>query len=135
MKAIGKVKTVIAFAVGLLGVSNILAERDYDVKTVETIGGRVLSVENTTLSKRRGYWVQLMLQTDKEVIPVQLGPLWFIVKETPRIEANDTITVTGSRMMLDGRPAVIAADIAKGNELLKLRQNDGVPFWPLHHGG
>jgi hypothetical protein len=69
-----------------------------------------------------------MLQTDREVIPIHLGPLWFMVKETPRIEVNDTITVTGSRMMLDGRPVVIAADIAKGNALLKLRQNDGVPF-------
>jgi|SRR5690242_3648877 hypothetical protein len=133
MKAITKVMTVIAFAVALLGVPNILAERDYDLKTVETVGGRVLSVENTTPAKRRGYWTQLMLQTDKEVIPVQLGPFWFIVKETPRIEANDTISVTGSRMMLDGRPAIVAANIAKGNELLKLRQNDGVPFWPLHH--
>jgi hypothetical protein len=133
MKTITKVVLIIAIAIGLLGVSNILAERDYDVKTVETIGGRVLSVENTTPAKRRGYWVQLMLQTDREVIPIQLGPLWFIVKETPRIEANDTITVTGSRMMLDGRPAVIAAGIAKGNELLKLRQDNGVPFWPLHH--
>jgi hypothetical protein len=133
MKTITKVVLIIAIAIGLLGVSNILAERDYDVKTVETIGGRVLSVENTTPAKRRGYWVQLMLKTDREVIPIQLGPLWFIVKETPRIEANDTITVTGSRMMLDGRPAVIAAGIAKGNELLKLRQDNGVPFWPLHH--
>jgi hypothetical protein len=133
MKTITKVMLVIALTVGLLGVSAILAEREYDVKTVETITGRVLSVENITVPKRRGYLVQVMLQTDREVIPIHLGPLWFIVKETPRIEVNDIITVTGSRMMLDGRTVVVAADIAKGNELLKLRQNDGIPFWPLHH--
>lgn len=133
MKVITKIMAAVAFAVALLGVANVLAERDYDVKTVETVGGRVLSVERTTTARRRGYWVQLMLQTEKEVIPVQLGPDWFIVKETPRIEANDTISVTGSRMILDGRQAIVAADIAKGNEVLKLRQGDGVPFWPLHH--
>src|SRR5947207_8408311 len=121
MKAITKVMTMIAFAVGLSGTPDTLAQRDYDPKTVETISGKVLSIEKTTPAKKRGYWVDLMLQTGNETIPVQLGPAWYIDKQTPRIEANDTITVTGSRLTLDGRSAIIAADITKGNELLKLR--------------
>jgi hypothetical protein len=133
MKAITKVITIIAFAVGLLGISDTLAERDYDPKTVETIGGNVLSVEKITPAKRRGDWVQLMLQTQKETIAVQLGPAWYIDKQTPRIEANDTITVTGSRLTLDGRLAIVAADVTKGNELLKLRDDNGLPFWPRRH--
>ena len=133
MKMITKMIMAIAFSVGLLGIPNILAERDYDPKTVETVGGTVLSVEKITVANRRGYLVQVMLQTNKEIIPVHLGPAWFIVKETPRIDANDTISVTGSRMMFDGRQVIVAADIAKGNEVLKLRQDNGVPFWPLHH--
>ena len=130
MKAIIKAMTMIAFAVGLVGIPDTLAERDYDAKTVETIGGKVLSIENTTPAKRRGYWVQLMLQTGNETIAVQLGPAWYIDKQTPRIEANDTITVTGSRVTMDGRSAIVAAEITKGNELLKLRENNGIPFWP-----
>jgi hypothetical protein len=133
MKAITKYMTIIAFAVGLLGMPDILAERDYDPKTVETIGGKVLSIENTAPARKRGYWVQLMLQTEKETIAVQLGPGWYIDKQTPRIEANDTITVTGSRLTMDGRSAIIAADITKGNELLKLRDDNGIPVWPRHH--
>jgi hypothetical protein len=125
-----KVITVVAFALGLLGIADILAERDYDAKTVEIVTGRVLSVEKTTPTKRRGYWVDVMLQTGNGTIPVRLGPAWYIDKHTPRIEANDTITVTGSRVMLDGRPAIVAADITKGNELLKLRDGNGNPFWP-----
>jgi hypothetical protein len=61
---------------------------------------------------------------------VQLGPDWYIDKQTPRIEANDTITVIGSRVTMDGRPAIVAADITKGNELLKLREDNGIPVWP-----
>jgi hypothetical protein len=133
MKTITKVMTIIAFAVGLLGMPDILAERDYDPKTVETIGGKVLSIEKTAPAKKRGYWVQLMLQTEKETIAVQLGPAWYIDKQTPRIEANDTITVTGSRLMMDGRSAIIAGDITKGNELLKLRDDSGIPVWPRRH--
>jgi len=133
MKVITKVMTMIAFAVGLLGISATLPERDYDPKTVETVGGNVLSIQKTTLPKRRGYWVELMLQTTKETITVQLGPAWYIDKQTPRIEANDTITVIGSRLTMDGRLAIVAADVTKGNELLKLRDNNGTPVWPLKH--
>jgi hypothetical protein len=133
MKAITKVMTMIAFAVGLLGIPDILAQHDYDLKTVETIGGKVLSIEKTTPAKRRGYWVDLVLQTEKETIAVQLGPAWYIDKQATRIEPNDTITVTGSRVTMDGKPAIIAADVTKGNELLKVRDNNGIPLWPRRH--
>jgi hypothetical protein len=133
MKAITKVMMMAAFVVGSLGISHALAQHDYDLKTVETIGGKVLSVEKTTPAKRRGYWIEVMLQTKEGTIPVQLGPLWYIRVQTPRIEANDIITVTGSRLNRDGRSAVVAADINKGNEVLRLRDHNGVPFWPLKH--
>jgi hypothetical protein len=133
MKAMTKVMTIITFAVGLLGIPITLAQHDYDAKTVETIGGKVLSVEKTTPAKRRGYWVEAMLQTKEGTIPVQLGPLWYVRVQTPRIEANDIITVTGSRLTLDGRSVIVAADINKGNEILRLRDHNGVPFWPLKH--
>jgi hypothetical protein len=117
----------------ILGIHNTLAQHDYDAKTVETIGGTVLSIEKTTPEKKRGYWIDLMLQTEKETIAVQLGPAWYIDKQTPRIEANDTITVTGSRVTMDGRSAIVAADITKGNELLKLREDNGITVWPRSH--
>jgi hypothetical protein len=133
MKTITKVMTMVVFAVGLLGIHNTLAQSDYDTKTVETIGGKVLSIEKTTPAKRRGYWIDVMLQTEKQTIAVQLGPAWYIDKQTPRIEPNDTITVTGSRVTMDGRSTIVAADVTKGNELLKLREDNGIPVWPRHH--
>ena len=44
-----------------------------------------------------GMGIHLTLQTDKETIPVHLGPDWFMKKQTPKIESGDKITVTGSR--------------------------------------
>jgi hypothetical protein len=128
MKTITKLM-MIALAVGLLGVPNVLAQRNYDPKTVETIEGKVLSIEKTTSAKKRGYGVHLTLQTEKETIEVHLGPASYIDKQTPKIEANDTITVTGSRVTIDEKPAIIAAQVNKGNEVLKLRDNNGLPAW------
>jgi hypothetical protein len=80
MKATTKVMTMVAFAAGLFGIHETLAQRDYDAKTVETIGGKILSIENTRPAKRRGFWVDLMLQTGNGIIPVHLGPAWYIDK-------------------------------------------------------
>ena len=125
--------TMVVFAVGLAGIQNTLAQNDYDVKTVGTIGGRVLSIEKTAPANRRANWINLLLQTGKETIAVQLGPDWYIDKQTPRIQPNDTIKVTGSRVTMDGRSIIVAADITKGNELLRLREANGIPVWPRSH--
>jgi uncharacterized protein YcfJ len=128
MKSITKFIVVAAAVAGLLSASNAVAQRNYDPKTVETVEAKVLSVEKTP-SKHRGYGVHLTVQTEKETISVHLGPSWYLEKQTPHIEANDTITVTGSRVTVDGQPAIIAAQVKKGNEVLKLRDDNGVPAW------
>ena len=53
----------------------------------------------------------------------------YIDKQTPKIETNDTITVTGSRVTVDEKPAIIAAQVKKGNEVLNLRDENGIPVW------
>ena len=113
----------------LIAASNAVAQRNYNPKTVETIEGKVLSVEKTTPPKNRGYGAHLTLQTDKETIAVHLGPAWYMEKQTPKIEANDRIIVTGSRVTIDGKPAIIAAEVKKGNDILKLRDENGIPAW------
>ena len=50
-------------------------------------------------------------------------------KQTPHIKGNDTIIVTGSRVTFDGKPAIIAAEVKKGNEILNLRDENGIPAW------
>ena len=89
-----------------------------------------MSIEKTAPANRRGYWINVLLQTGNGTVAVQLGPAWYIDKQTPRIQPNDTITVTGSRVTMDGRPLIVAADVTKGNELLKLREANGIPVWP-----
>jgi len=126
MKNMIKLIVAAVAVTGLLGASNVVAQRNYDPKTIETVQGKVLSVEKM---QQRGHGVHLMLQTDKETISVHLGPSWYIDKQTPKIETNDTITVTGSRVTIDGKPTMIAAEVKKGNEVLKLRDDNGVPAW------
>ena len=128
MKSITKLIVIVVAVAGLLSASNAAAQRNYDSKTVETIQGKVVSVEKTP-SKGGAYGVHLILQAEKETISVHLGPGWYVEKQTPRIEPNDTVIVTGSRVTVGGKTVIIGAQVKKGNEVLNLRDENGIPAW------
>ncbi len=102
--------------------------RIYNPRTVETLSGQVVSVD--TFSGRGGYQgIHLTLKTDKETIPVHLGPSWFMDRQNVKFAAQDTVEVTGSRVTFDGKPAIIAQEVKKAGQSLKLRDANGIPLW------
>lgn len=103
--------------------------RMYDPKTVETVSGEVISVDKITPSKGMSYGVHLTLKTDRETISVHLGPGWYIEKQDTKIEPKDKVEVKGSRITFDGKPAIIAEEVKKGDATLKLRDENGFPVW------
>jgi hypothetical protein len=103
--------------------------RMYDPKSVEIISGRVITVEKITPRTGMSYGVHATLQSEKETISVHLGPGWYIENQDVKIEPQDTIEVKGSRVTFAGKPAIIAAEVKKGDELLKLRDESGFPVW------
>jgi hypothetical protein len=103
--------------------------RMYDPKTVETINGRVISVEKMTPRAGMSYGVHATLQSEKETISVHLGPGWYIENQDVKILPQDMIEVKGSRVALAGKPAIIAAEVKKADDLLKLRDEAGFPVW------
>jgi hypothetical protein len=103
--------------------------RMYDPKTMETVSGEVVSLEFLTPTKGMGQGIHLLLKTDKETISVHLGPAWFIENQDLKIEKGDRIDVRGSRITFQQKPAIIAAEVNKGNEMLLLRDDNGIPVW------
>ena len=103
--------------------------RMYDPKTVETISGEIVAVDRITPMKGMTGGVHMNVKTDKETISVQLGPSFYIENQDVKLQAKDKIEVKGSRITFDGKPAVIAAEVKKGDEVLKLRDDAGFPVW------
>ena len=104
-------------------------QRMYNPATVETVSGEVISMDRITPIKGMGAGIHLQLKTDKETISVHLGPAWYIERLDARIEKGNTIEVKGSRVSVAGKPAIIAAEVKKGDALLKLRDDSGIPAW------
>jgi hypothetical protein len=103
--------------------------RMYNPKTVETLTGEVVSLDKFTPGKRMSYGLHFTLKTEKETIPVHLGPSWYVEKQAVTIAAGDKVEVTGSRVTYEGKPAIIAREVKKGGQVLKLRDAAGVPAW------
>jgi uncharacterized secreted protein with C-terminal beta-propeller domain len=101
----------------------------YNPKTVETISGEVVSVDKITPMRGMSYGIHMTVKTDKETVSVHLGPAWYIENQDIKIEPKDKIEVKGSRITFQGKPAIIAAEVKKGDEILKLRDENGFPYW------
>ncbi len=103
--------------------------RLYNPKAIETIGGEVVNVDTITPLKGMSSGVHLMVKTDKETISAHLGPAWYIQRLDMKIATGDKVEITGSRVTFQGKPAIIAAEVKKGDEILRLRDENGFPVW------
>jgi hypothetical protein len=103
--------------------------RLYNPQTMETIRGEVISVDTITPIQGMSSGVHLMVKTDKGTISAHLGPAWYIERQDMKIDPGDKVEITGSRITFQGKPAIIAAEIKKGAEILKLRDENGFPVW------
>jgi hypothetical protein len=138
-----RITTILVLVLGVSGASLLAAQsgtdewgpgtrygRLYNPQTVVSLAGEVLAVDRFTPSKGAAYGVHLTLDTGVEKIAVHLGPVWYIERQDLKFAAGDRIEVRGSRITFQGKSAIIAAVVTKGNRRLELRNpSSGVPLW------
>jgi hypothetical protein len=102
----------------------------YDVNTVETVRGEVIAVDTVAPGMRgRMAGVHLTLRTGGQTLPVHLGPTTYLAQQSLRVSTGETIEVRGSRVTMGGGPALIAARVTKGQQVVTLRDSTGLPAW------
>jgi sporulation protein YlmC with PRC-barrel domain len=62
-------------------------------------------------------------------VKVYLAPSSFLDNQHVALNANDQVTVTGSRVDLHGDSAIIATEIRKADQVVKLRDDTGNALW------
>jgi hypothetical protein len=125
--------TKIFLLLGLAGllVSTAWAEYQYYPSTVETITGDVIDDQTGSIFHFLGLAkdMKIVVKTNKETLEVLLGPKSFLDTQNLKVVKSDRIKVTGSRVILDDAPTIIAAEITRGDQVLKLRDKEGAPLW------
>lgn len=104
-------------------------QRMYDPSTVETVTGTIESVDRTVPMKGMNRGVHLTLKAEKGLVSVHLGPEWYVERLDEKLAKGDSVEVKGSRVTFSGNPAIIAAEVKKGDAVLKLRDEKGIPAW------
>ncbi len=101
----------------------------YNPETAVTVSGIVVSITPPRAQQGLPELVYLTLKTEAAKITVFLGPSMVLDKLPVKIKALDKIEVTGSKITWEGKPVIIAAQVKKGDQVLKLREPNGVPVW------
>ena len=104
----------------------------YNPSTVVTVTGTVVSTTLSPVKSGLPYLVYLTMQTGEGKINIFLGPSLYIEKMPFHVNMLDRIQVTGSKIMWEGSPVILAAEVKKGDQVQKLRNPNGVPLWSGH---
>ncbi|MEJ2031533.1 MAG: DNA-binding protein [Deltaproteobacteria bacterium] len=104
-------------------------QRMYNPATMETVAGEIVKIEREIPFHGMSYGIHLLVKTTQGTIPVHLGPEWFIERLDMKLSVGDAVEVKGSRVTFEGKPAIIAAEIKKGDSVIVLRNSAGIPVW------
>jgi DNA/RNA endonuclease YhcR with UshA esterase domain len=89
----------------------VVESKDFQCPVTGTVGSHI-TVKNETGS-----------------IEVHLAPASFMKQYEINIRKGDKVTVVGSRIMFEGKTALIAKSVAIGNETYNFRDPSGNPLW------
>ena len=106
-------------------------KKTFDSKTIKTITGQVIKIDQVP---EFGFGLQMRLTVFvdiKEILPVYLGPVHYLIGpwQAKHFKLGDKITVSGSQVTVKGEPLMIALTVKRGDEVLRLRDQDGFPAW------
>ena len=102
----------------------------YDAAKAETVKGEVVAVDKIGGGGQMGSGIGLKLKTASGELIVHLGPQWYLDRQGGvAIAAGDAVEVTGVKAPRRHGEVFIAAEVRKGTDVLKLRDEQGIPLW------
>ena len=105
-------------------------EQTFVNSNLETVNGQVMSVDTVTPFPQMSSGIKMVLKTDREDVTVHLGPAWFILYQGRSLSVNQkNVEVRGCRAVINGKPVIMASTVVSMGWVLKLRDDDGIPYW------
>jgi hypothetical protein len=101
----------------------------YDQAKQQTMRGWVVETKDFQCPVSGTVGSHIMVKTETGNIEVHLAPASFMKRYEINIRKDDNVTIIGSRIMFDGKPALIARSVVIGRETFNFRDPSGNPLW------
>jgi hypothetical protein len=101
----------------------------YDQATVQTFAGVVVETRDYNCPVSGTMGSHITLKGSSAEIEVHLAPARFMKQYEIAIGKGDQVTVVGSRITYEGKPALIARTVIIGRDTFNFRDAKGTPLW------
>lgn len=110
-----------------------LLTANYNPQTITTVKGAVESLGTLPPSAPRMMSAirSAVLKTEQGNITVYLCPDWYLNQQKIPLKVGDRLEVTGSKVTMEGQPAIIAKNLKKGDITVSIRDDQGGSLWPV----
>lgn len=108
---------------------NHLYQKNFNPSTVFKFQGKIIDILHTDDGNEEADGVELLLQTSDSVLPVHLGPAWYLDHQQVKFRKGEKINITGSMDLSGNEASVVASTVQRGNKKLNLRDPQGHPYW------
>ncbi len=129
-----KICSVCLFMAGLFVLSSALFAQDSVPSAVDkppSLKMRKGVVDKVEMMRGQGPAIFLLKEKNGNSVPVQLGPIRFLIQKGFNLSARDEIEVRGLEMVRDETNIFVAAEIKNltQNQNLRLRDEQFRPLW------
>ena len=101
----------------------------YDVNHQQDYKGEILKVEMFVPDKGMGQGYEITIQTRDGEKTVHLGPVWYVNDKGFTFSVGDRVEVEGCEITFNGEEVIMAGEIERNGEKLRLRNEQGQPMW------
>lgn len=101
----------------------------FNPENIKTYKGKIEYVFTMTEPHGQDKHVGILLLTEQGEIPVELGPVSFVLGGPVNLSPGMDVEVKGAQHQVDGRTYIIARELKAEGYKLVLREKDGTPRW------
>ena len=105
------------------------AHYTYDEANQQTVHGWVVETRDFQCPVNKAMGSHITVKNDTGNIEVHLAPASFMKQYDIAFTKNQNVTVVGSRITYEGKPALIAKSVTIGRETFNFRDAKGRPLW------
>jgi hypothetical protein len=111
-----------------------LENHSHAAESVVQLSGEVIDVYQISSQRGLRSGVHVLLQTNGDIVEVRLGPSRYLEDHQFSLEPDDWIVVEGTRTDQARDKALMAYQVTRGEQVLVLRDENGMPLWRSNSG-